>query len=205
MACKVCGKQDLTINEKMRAGGPTCDKCFAEREPGSLDSQAAGATPREERQKTTKTISEIKYTCNVCGKVWHVSTADQLAELGKASLCCGGCIPAGATMKDLDRCPECKSGNVTQERVEYQVPRASLTRPWRRGPAERVLVSLLRGYQRFASPLVARYVHCRFYPTCSSYAVTVIRKHGWFAGSIRAARRLARCRPGNHTSCLDLP
>jgi len=205
MACKVCGKRDLTINEKMRAGGPTCDNCFAEREPCSLDRQAAGATPREERQKTTKTISELKYTCNVCGKVWHVSTADHLAELGKASLCCGGCIPAGATMKELDRCPECKSRNVSQERVEYEVPRAALAGPGHLGPAERLLVSLLQGYKRLISPLLVRYVHCRFYPTCSSYAMAVIQKHGWFGGSFRAMARLAKCRRGNHASCLDLP
>jgi putative membrane protein insertion efficiency factor len=38
--------------------------------------------------------------------------------------------------------------------------------------------------------------HCRFHPTCSQYAIDAIRKHGPWRGGWRAAKRIARCRPG---------
>ncbi|HHW71791.1 MAG TPA: membrane protein insertion efficiency factor YidD [Firmicutes bacterium] len=55
------------------------------------------------------------------------------------------------------------------------------------------LVSLLiRGYQRFISPLLPR--SCRFYPTCSEYARQAIAKHGW-KGLWLAMKRIGRCHP----------
>ena len=38
---------------------------------------------------------------------------------------------------------------------------------------------------------------CRFYPSCSSYAVTAVERHGVLRGGWLAARRLARCHPWN--------
>ena len=51
----------------------------------------------------------------------------------------------------------------------------------------------LRAYQIGISPLLGQ--HCRFYPTCSRYAVTAIRQHGPWRGLLLAARRLSRCHP----------
>nr|WP_321273100.1 membrane protein insertion efficiency factor YidD [Alcaligenes faecalis] len=56
-----------------------------------------------------------------------------------------------------------------------------------------VLVLLVRGYQLFISPLLGP--RCRFYPTCSQYAIQALRTHGLFKGTWLAARRIVRCHP----------
>jgi uncharacterized protein len=55
------------------------------------------------------------------------------------------------------------------------------------------LVLLIRLYQRFVSPL--RPPTCRFYPSCSAYAVTALERFGPLRGGWLAARRLGRCHP----------
>lgn len=55
-------------------------------------------------------------------------------------------------------------------------------------------IRLIRGYQ-VLSRLWGR--RCRFYPTCSQYAVDALRTHGMLKGSWLALRRLARCHPFN--------
>jgi uncharacterized protein len=59
----------------------------------------------------------------------------------------------------------------------------------------RALALLIRGYQRFLSPLLPP--SCRFYPSCSQYALEAIGRHGALKGSWLAIRRLARCHPFN--------
>jgi uncharacterized protein len=62
--------------------------------------------------------------------------------------------------------------------------------------AVRVAVALLRGYQGTASGRVSP---CRFYPSCSNYAVEAFTVHGFWHGLGLTARRLLRCRPfGSH-------
>jgi uncharacterized protein len=56
-----------------------------------------------------------------------------------------------------------------------------------------ILIGLLKGYQYLVSPLLGP--HCRFYPSCSHYAVEAIERHGVIYGSYLAARRLGRCHP----------
>lgn len=56
-------------------------------------------------------------------------------------------------------------------------------------------ILLIRAYQRGVSPWLPR--SCRFYPTCSQYAVEAIEKHGILRGGRLAARRVLRCHPGN--------
>ncbi|MDI9441784.1 MAG: membrane protein insertion efficiency factor YidD [Firmicutes bacterium] len=51
---------------------------------------------------------------------------------------------------------------------------------------------LIRCYQRYVSPLLPS--RCRFYPTCSSYAVEAITRHGW-KGLWWAVLRIGRCHP----------
>ncbi len=57
----------------------------------------------------------------------------------------------------------------------------------------KVLVALIQAYRYALSPMLGR--HCRFYPSCSEYAVEALRRHGALRGSWLAARRLARCHP----------
>ncbi|HEX3705373.1 MAG TPA: membrane protein insertion efficiency factor YidD [Mycobacteriales bacterium] len=59
-------------------------------------------------------------------------------------------------------------------------------------PAAAVL-AVLRSYQRWVSPLFAP--HCRFYPSCSSYAAAAVSEHGAARGGWLTLRRLARCHP----------
>ena len=56
-----------------------------------------------------------------------------------------------------------------------------------------ILVSLIKLYQYLLSPWVGN--HCRFYPTCSSYAREAIETHGSFKGTWLAVRRILRCGP----------
>ena len=56
-----------------------------------------------------------------------------------------------------------------------------------------LLVGLLRGYQLLLSPMLGQ--RCRFYPTCSNYAIEALRVHGAARGSWLAARRVCRCHP----------
>jgi len=58
-----------------------------------------------------------------------------------------------------------------------------------------VLVMLVRIYQIFISPLTAP--SCRFYPTCSEYAITAVKRYGPFKGAYMGIRRILRCNPWN--------
>lgn len=66
--------------------------------------------------------------------------------------------------------------------------------------AARVLVLLVTGYRRFISPMMGP--HCRFYPSCSAYALEALRAHGAVRGSWLAVRRLSRCHPF-HSGGID--
>jgi putative membrane protein insertion efficiency factor len=60
----------------------------------------------------------------------------------------------------------------------------------------RVAVALVKAYQGAASGRVSP---CRFYPSCSNYAVEAFTVHGFWRGLGLTARRLLRCRPfGSH-------
>ena len=56
-----------------------------------------------------------------------------------------------------------------------------------------VLILLLRGYRFAISPLYGQV--CRYYPTCSAYALEAVTEHGAVRGSWLAVRRLLRCHP----------
>jgi uncharacterized protein len=57
-------------------------------------------------------------------------------------------------------------------------------------------IALLRGYQRWISPLLG--ARCKYYPSCSEYAVQAIGRYGILRGSVLAAWRLLRCNPFSH-------
>lgn len=57
----------------------------------------------------------------------------------------------------------------------------------------KLVILPIRIYRYAISPMMAS--HCRFYPSCSAYAIEAIELHGSLRGSWLAARRLARCHP----------
>lgn len=56
-----------------------------------------------------------------------------------------------------------------------------------------LLIGLLRLYRAVISPLYGDV--CRYYPSCSAYALDAVRAHGSIRGSWLAVRRLLRCHP----------
>jgi len=68
---------------------------------------------------------------------------------------------------------------------------------------KRSLVGLIRLYQKYISPLSGP--RCRFYPSCSRYAVEAVEIHGALKGSALAIWRLLRCNPWNLGGVDDVP
>ena len=58
-----------------------------------------------------------------------------------------------------------------------------------------VIVGLLHVYRAVVSPWYGP--TCRFYPTCSEYALIAVGRHGVVKGTWLAGRRLLRCHPWN--------
>jgi putative membrane protein insertion efficiency factor len=59
---------------------------------------------------------------------------------------------------------------------------------------KRVMIALIRFYQKHISGL-KRNPTCRFYPTCSAYALEAFEKRGFFAGLVLSVWRILRCSP----------
>lgn len=57
----------------------------------------------------------------------------------------------------------------------------------------RILIWIVKAYQLVLSPFFGQ--QCRFYPTCSQYALEAIQKHGALRGAYYTVRRLVRCHP----------
>jgi putative membrane protein insertion efficiency factor len=57
-------------------------------------------------------------------------------------------------------------------------------------------IAPIRVYQRAISPALGN--RCRYYPSCSEYAVQAIRSFGILRGLVLAAWRLLRCNPWSH-------
>jgi putative membrane protein insertion efficiency factor len=60
-------------------------------------------------------------------------------------------------------------------------------------PLQALLIGVVRVYQRTISPFLPR--SCKYYPSCSEYAVRAIRQFGVCRGMVLAAWRLLRCNP----------
>lgn len=56
-----------------------------------------------------------------------------------------------------------------------------------------LLIGLIRAYKLVVSPLLPP--SCRYYPTCSQYAVEALRRHGFVRGCWMSARRVLSCHP----------
>jgi len=62
---------------------------------------------------------------------------------------------------------------------------------------------LIKGYQWLISPFVGPC--CRFYPSCSDYAIEAVQSHGVFKGLWLMCRRLLRCHPFNRGGFDSVP
>ena len=60
-------------------------------------------------------------------------------------------------------------------------------------PLARLLSAAIVAYRRYVSPALP--ARCRFYPSCSAYALEAVAKHGAFRGAGLAIWRLLRCHP----------
>lgn len=58
-----------------------------------------------------------------------------------------------------------------------------------------VFIYIIRLYKKFISPMFAP--SCRFYPTCSTYAIQSFTKYGVIKGGAKATWRILRCNPYN--------
>ncbi len=56
-----------------------------------------------------------------------------------------------------------------------------------------LLIGFLKLYRLLISPLYGEV--CRYYPSCSAYALEAVQVHGSMKGTWLAGRRLARCHP----------
>ena len=59
-----------------------------------------------------------------------------------------------------------------------------------------IAVAPIRLYQRAISPALPQ--RCKYYPSCSEYAVQAVRSYGILRGLVLAAWRLLRCNPWSH-------
>ena len=59
-----------------------------------------------------------------------------------------------------------------------------------------IVLAPILAYQRIISPALPR--RCKYYPTCSEYAVDAFRELGVIRGAVLAAWRLLRCNPWSH-------
>lgn len=66
-----------------------------------------------------------------------------------------------------------------------------------------LLVALVRVYQWVISPVLGP--RCRFWPSCSAYAVEALQVHGPLKGGAMAVNRIGRCHPGSDGGLDPVP
>lgn len=66
-----------------------------------------------------------------------------------------------------------------------------------------ILIAILKLYRKAVSPVYGQI--CRFFPSCSAYALEAITVHGAVTGSWLAVRRLLKCHPWNHGGVDHVP
>ena len=63
-------------------------------------------------------------------------------------------------------------------------------------PIRLLLIGCVRGYQVLISPALPR--RCKYYPSCSQYAIDALRQYGVLRGFVLASWRLLRCNPWSY-------
>ena len=66
-----------------------------------------------------------------------------------------------------------------------------------------IAIFLIRFYQICISPLLAP--RCRFYPTCSQYALEAVKKYGFLKGTYLATKRILKCHPSIRAGMTRYP
>ncbi|MBS0607365.1 MAG: membrane protein insertion efficiency factor YidD [Verrucomicrobia bacterium] len=66
-----------------------------------------------------------------------------------------------------------------------------------------LFIFLIRLYQLTLSPFLGKC--CRFYPSCSDYAIDAVKKHGAWKGSWLTAKRLVKCQPWHPGGVDEVP
>lgn len=64
-----------------------------------------------------------------------------------------------------------------------------------------IFIQIIKFYRFAISPLMGQ--SCRFHPTCSSYAIEALEKHGFFKGSWLGLKRILKCQPYYKGKFLD--
>ncbi|MCA5894134.1 membrane protein insertion efficiency factor YidD [Isoptericola sp. NEAU-Y5] len=80
---------------------------------------------------------------------------------------------------------------------------ATLGREALRNLPTTVLIGMIRVYQAVVSPLTGP--TCKYYPSCSQYAIIAVRTHGTLRGTGLALWRILRCNPWSLGGVDDVP
>ncbi|MCU0258690.1 MAG: membrane protein insertion efficiency factor YidD [Solirubrobacteraceae bacterium] len=67
----------------------------------------------------------------------------------------------------------------------------------------KVFIALIRVYQYLLSPMLGQ--RCKYYPTCSNYAIEALRVHGVVRGTGLATWRIMRCNPFSNGGVDPVP
>jgi uncharacterized protein len=67
----------------------------------------------------------------------------------------------------------------------------------------KVLIALIRVYQYALSPMFGQ--RCKYYPSCSAYAIDALREYGAIRGTGMACWRILRCNPFSHGGFDPVP
>ncbi len=59
---------------------------------------------------------------------------------------------------------------------------------------KKLMIALIRFYRKYLSQM-KRMPTCKYYPTCSQYAIEAIEKYGAIKGGFLAIKRILRCNP----------
>ncbi|ADO43629.1 membrane protein insertion efficiency factor YidD [Ketogulonicigenium vulgare] len=70
-------------------------------------------------------------------------------------------------------------------------------------PLARLFALPVKAYRLVLSPWIGQY--CRYHPTCSTYALEALEKHGGLKGGWLTLRRLARCHPWGGSGIDNVP
>lgn len=69
--------------------------------------------------------------------------------------------------------------------------------------SSKIIIYLIKAYRLILSPWLGN--HCRFYPSCSAYAIEALQQHGAVKGSWLAIKRLACCHPWHEGGVDPVP
>lgn len=61
----------------------------------------------------------------------------------------------------------------------------------------------IRLYQKVSPPILSKYLHCRYLPSCSDYSLEAVKKYGIRKGIVLTVRRIFSCREEIYIGTLD--